>query len=68
MHCMHCDGLVQGPSDDRSIGRHDALRCRPVCAGEAGLETCFDAGDVVVVLGEPDGLAAAEIRLLQGSK
>jgi len=28
-------------------------------------QTRFEAGDVVV-LGEPDGLAAAEIRLLQG--
>jgi Trk K+ transport system NAD-binding subunit len=28
----------------------------------------FEAGDVVVVLGEPDALEAAEIRLLQGTK
>ncbi len=28
----------------------------------------FEAGDVVVVLGEPDALEAAEIRLLQGKK
>ena len=42
--------------------------CSPVCVGEPGPETRFEAGDVVVVLGEPDGLAAAEIRLLQGVK
>ena len=31
-------------------------------------ETRLEAGDVVVVLGEPDALEAAEIRLLQGTK
>jgi monovalent cation:H+ antiporter-2, CPA2 family len=36
--------------------------------GEPGPETRVEAGDAVVVLGEPDGLAAAEIRLLQGTK
>jgi K+/H+ antiporter YhaU regulatory subunit KhtT len=36
--------------------------------GEPAPETRFEAGDVVVVLGEPDSLAAAEIRLLQGMK
>lgn len=36
--------------------------------GERAPETRFEAGDVVVVLGEPDSLAAAEIRLLQGAK
>ena len=29
-------------------------------------ETRFEAGDVVVVLGEPDALVAAEFRLLRG--
>jgi hypothetical protein len=29
-------------------------------------ETRFEAGDVVVLLGEPDSLAAAEIHLLTG--
>jgi len=36
--------------------------------GDPGPETRFEAGDVVVVLGEPDSLAAAELRLLQGIK
>ena len=37
-------------------------------AGEPGPQTRFEAGDVVVVLGEPDSLVAAEILLLQGTK
>jgi CPA2 family monovalent cation:H+ antiporter-2 len=44
------------------------VRRRGIRAGEPGLETRFEAGDVVVVLGEPDSLAAAEMRLLQGTK
>jgi len=40
---------------------------RGIRVGEPGPETCFEAGDVVV-LGEPDALEAAEIRLLQGTK
>lgn len=44
------------------------VRRRGIRVGEPGPETRFEAGDVVVVLGEPDGLAAAEIRLLQGTK
>ena len=42
------------------------VRRRGIRVGEPGPETRFEAGDVVVVLGEPDGLAAAEIRLLTG--
>jgi CPA2 family monovalent cation:H+ antiporter-2 len=42
------------------------VRRRGIRAGEPGPETRFEAGDVVVVLGEPDSLAAAEIRLLKG--
>jgi hypothetical protein len=43
------------------------LECRAARAGsEPGSETRFEAGDVVVLLGEPDSLAAAEIRLLNG--
>ncbi len=42
------------------------VRRRGIRVGEPGPETRFEAGDVVVVLGEPDSLAAAEIRLLQG--
>ena len=44
------------------------VRRRGIRAGEPGPETRFEAGDVVVLLGEPDGLAAAEICLLQGTK
>jgi len=38
---------------------------RGIRVGEQRPETRFEAGDMVVVLGEPDSLAAAEIRLLQ---
>jgi len=44
------------------------VRRRGVRLGEPGPETCLEAGDVVVVLGEPDALEAAEMRLLQGMK
>jgi CPA2 family monovalent cation:H+ antiporter-2 len=44
------------------------VRRRGIRAGEPGPETRLEAGDVVVLLGEPDNLAAAEIRLLQGQK
>ena len=44
------------------------VRRRGIRAGEPGPETRFETGDVVVVLGEPDALEAAEIRLLQGVK
>jgi CPA2 family monovalent cation:H+ antiporter-2 len=44
------------------------VRRRGIRVGEPGPETRFEAGDVVVLLGEPDNLAAAEIRLLQGTK
>ena len=44
------------------------VRRRGIRVGEPAPETRFEAGDVVVVLGEPDSLAAAEIRLLQGAK
>ena len=42
------------------------LRRRGIRVGEPGPETRFEAGDVVVVLGEPEALEAAEMRLLQG--
>ena len=42
------------------------VRRRGIRAGEPGPETRLEAGDVVVVLGPPDALAAAEILLLQG--
>ncbi len=41
-------------------------RRRGIHMGEPAPETCFETGDVLVVLGEPDALEAAEIRLLQG--
>jgi CPA2 family monovalent cation:H+ antiporter-2 len=44
------------------------VRRRGIRVGEPAPETRFEAGDVVVVLGEPDALEAAEIRLLQGTK
>jgi len=44
------------------------MRRRGIRVGEPAPATRFEAGDVVVVLGEPDSLAAAEIRLLQGTK
>ena len=47
-----------------SLGRFKSRGARVV--GEPGPETRFEAGYVVVVLGEPDSLAAAETRLLQG--
>jgi CPA2 family monovalent cation:H+ antiporter-2 len=43
-----------------------ALRRRGIRADEPGPETRFVAGDVIVLLGRPDALDAAEIRLLQG--
>jgi CPA2 family monovalent cation:H+ antiporter-2 len=44
------------------------VRRRGSHAGEPAPDTRFEAGDVVVLLGEADSLAAAEIRLLQGMK
>ncbi len=44
------------------------VRRRGIRVGEPDPETRFEAGDVVVVLGEPNALEAAEIRLLQGTK
>ena len=43
-------------------------RRRGIRVGEPAPVTRFEVGDMVVVLGEPDGLVAAEIRLLQGTK
>ncbi|MFA5914606.1 MAG: NAD-binding protein, partial [Burkholderiales bacterium] len=44
------------------------VRRRGIRVGEPGPQTRFEAGDVVVLLGAPDALEAAEIRLLQGTK
>ncbi len=43
-----------------------AIRRRGIRADDPGPETRFEAGDVVVLLGRPDALEAAESRLLQG--
>jgi CPA2 family monovalent cation:H+ antiporter-2 len=43
-----------------------AVRRRGIRAEDPGPETRFEAGDVVVLLGLPDALEAAETRLLQG--
>jgi CPA2 family monovalent cation:H+ antiporter-2 len=43
-----------------------AVRRRGIRADDPGPETRFEAGDVIVLLGPPDALDAAEIRLLQG--
>jgi CPA2 family monovalent cation:H+ antiporter-2 len=43
-----------------------ALRRRGIRADEPGPETRFAPGDVIVLLGRPEALDAAEIRLLQG--
>ena len=42
------------------------VRRRGTRACEPGPETRFETGDVVVMLGEPGALEAAEIRLLTG--
>ncbi|MES2354584.1 MAG: monovalent cation:proton antiporter-2 (CPA2) family protein [Pseudomonadota bacterium] len=43
-----------------------AVRRRNIRGVDPGPEVVFEAGDVVVLLGLPEGLAAAEICLLQG--
>jgi monovalent cation:H+ antiporter-2, CPA2 family len=43
-----------------------AIRRRGIRADDPGPETRFEAGDVVVLLGRPDAIEAAEARLLQG--
>jgi CPA2 family monovalent cation:H+ antiporter-2 len=43
-----------------------AVRRRGIRADAPGPETRFEGGDVVVLLGRPDALDAAETRLLQG--
>ena len=43
-----------------------AVRRRGIRAEEPGPETRLKAGDVLVLLGRPDALEAAEIRLMRG--
>jgi CPA2 family monovalent cation:H+ antiporter-2 len=42
------------------------VRRRSIRVGEPGPQKRFEAGDVVVLLGAPDALEAAERRMLQG--
>jgi len=42
------------------------VRRRSIRAADPGPETRLEAGDVVVLRGTPDALAAAELRLMQG--
>jgi CPA2 family monovalent cation:H+ antiporter-2 len=44
----------------------NAIRRRGIRAEDPAPETRFEAGDIVVLLGRPDALDAAEARLLQG--
>jgi CPA2 family monovalent cation:H+ antiporter-2 len=44
----------------------NAIRRRGIRAEDPAPEARFEAGDVVVLLGRPDALEAAETRLLQG--
>ena len=43
-----------------------AIRRRNIRGIDPSPEVLLEAGDVLVLLGRPEGLAAAEIRLLQG--
>ena len=43
-----------------------AIRRRDIRTQELAPDMLFEAGDVVVLLGLPEELALAEIRLLQG--
>jgi CPA2 family monovalent cation:H+ antiporter-2 len=43
-----------------------AVRRRGIRADEPGPETRFEPGDVLVLLGRPEALDAAEAKLLQG--
>jgi CPA2 family monovalent cation:H+ antiporter-2 len=43
-----------------------AIRRRGIRAVSPAPEARFEAGDVVVLMGTPDGLAAGENRLLKG--
>ena len=76
--CLHSVTLIQGAyAVGRTMAELDLMalaasvtrvRRRGIRVGEPAPEMRFEAGDVVVVLGEPDALEAAEVRLLQGTK
>ena len=60
-------GRTIADADVRSLGAEVTLvRRRSIRAAEPSPETRLEAGDVVVLRGARDALAAAEIRLLQG--
>jgi CPA2 family monovalent cation:H+ antiporter-2 len=60
-------GLTLGALDLDELGvTVSAVRRRNIRAIEPSADLCFQAGDVVVLLGRPDGLAVAEERLLKG--
>jgi len=63
----HAVGRTLAELDLQALGASvTRVRLRGIRVGEPAPETRFEAGDVVVILGEPDALEAAEIRLLQG--
>lgn len=60
-------GLTLGTLDlDELSVTVSAVRRRNIRAIEPSADLRFQAGDVVVLLGRPDGLAVAEERLLKG--
>ncbi|MCC6611458.1 MAG: cation:proton antiporter [Burkholderiales bacterium] len=73
---LHSIGLEQGAYGvGRNLAELDlaalgaevtAVRRRGIRAEEPGPETRLKAGDVLVLLGRPDALAAAETRLMKG--
>ena len=63
----HAVGRTLAELDLKALGASvTRVRRRGVRGGEPAPETRFEAGDVVVLLGEAESLAAAEIRLLLG--
>jgi len=63
----HAVGRTLGELGLEPLGAEvTAVRRRGIRAEDPGPETRFEAGDVVVLLGRPEALDAAEIRLLQG--
>jgi CPA2 family monovalent cation:H+ antiporter-2 len=63
----HAVGRTLAELDLSGLGAEvTAVRRRGIRADEPAPETKFQAGDVVVLLGRPDALDAAEARLLQG--
>jgi monovalent cation:H+ antiporter-2, CPA2 family len=63
----HAAGRTLGELGLERLGAEvTAVRRRGIRAEDPGPETRFEAGDIVVLLGRPEALDAAEIRLLQG--